>query len=157
MTTDRFRHPLTAKPAETRTGNRPPLVITIPIQIARGLTPNGRVHWRIKARLVREAHETTHWAMHEVVDLNDPYECFQTSQWPLTLHYVIGHGKGRQKLDDDNAIGAMKALRDAIASALGIDDKHLVTGSMSQVRDPDKRGFVKVAIEPAEAESEQAA
>jgi hypothetical protein len=131
--------------------NRPPLTITVPIQIERGLTPNGRVHWRTKSRLIREARDTARLATLEVVNPNDPYECFQTSQWPLTLHYVIGLGKRRRPLDQTNAIAAMKSIEDGIADILAIDDKHFVVGSMTQTRDPEGRGYVKVAIQPSEA------
>jgi len=137
--------------------NRPPLVVTIPLQVDRGLTPNGRVHWRTRSRLVREARQTACMAMLEVVDPNDPYECFQTSQWPLTLHYVIGLGKGRKRLDDTNAIAAMKSIEDGLADILAIDDRHFRVGSMNQIRDPEGKGFVKVAIEPASEEGQVAA
>jgi hypothetical protein len=137
--------------------NRPPLTITVPIQIDRGLTPNGRVHWRTKSRLVREARETARLATLEVVSPNAPYECFQTSQWPLTLHYVIGLGKRRRPMDETNAIAAMKAIEDGIADILAVNDKHFVVGSMTQVRDPEGKGYVKVAIEPAAANEERQA
>ena len=156
----RPRHPLIATvddvPPITKR-NRPPLTVTVPIQIDRGLTPNGRVHWRTRSKLVQEARNTARLATLEVVNPNDPYECFQTSHWPLTLHYVIGLGKGRRKLDDTNAVAAMKSIEDGIADVLGMDDRHFRLGSMHQVRDPEGKGFVKVAIEAAADTEREAA
>lgn len=128
------------------------LVVTIPLQIDRNVTPNGRAHWSVKRRLTEDMQTATRYAMREVVDMEDPEACFQTAPWPLTLHYLIAHGKGRKRLDDDNAIAAMKPIRDQIARCLGMDDRNFVSGSMTQVRDPEKRGFVRVAIEPAAKE-----
>jgi hypothetical protein len=128
------------------------LVVTIPIQIDRKMTPNGRAHWAVKRRIAQDMQTATRYAMRVVVDMEDPDACFQTAPWPLTLHYLIAHGKGRKRLDDDNAIAAMKPVRDQIARCLGMDDRDFVTGSMTQDRDPEGRGFVRVAIEPAAKE-----
>lgn len=123
------------------------VTVTIPIRLDRALSPNSRGHWSKRHRANQEARQATDYAMRAALDLNDPEACFQTARWPLTLHYLVAYGKGQRRLDDDNAIASMKPIRDQIAACLGIDDRHFTTGSMTQTRDPDGLGFVKVAIE----------
>jgi hypothetical protein len=41
----------------------------------------------------------------------------------------------------------MKAFRDGLADALGVDDRHMTCGSITQTKDPDKRGYIKIALE----------
>jgi hypothetical protein len=41
---------------------------------------------------------------------------------PLVITLVRLIGKGGQRLDDDNNVGGFKAVRDAVAACLGIDD-----------------------------------
>src|SRR5699024_7489005 len=66
---------------------------------------------------------------------------------PLVMHLTVYHGKGRKRMDDDNIIAWSKPLRDGIAQAIGIDDKHITTGTIDQLRDPDGLGFVEVTVE----------
>ncbi len=126
------------------------LTVVIPIQIDRRATPNGRGHWAAKKRVTDEMKNATHLAMIQAINLNDPDDCFQTARWPLKLDYEIAHGKGRRRLDDDNAIAAMKPIRDQIATCLGMDDRNFRTGEMVQSRDPDKLGKVIVTIRESE-------
>jgi len=129
------------------------LTVTIPGRLERGLSPNGRAHWATKRKLRLRAQYDTHYAIVAAVDLHDPVACFQRAPWPLTLNWTIGLVGRQTPFDDDNAIAALKAHRDAIATCLGIDDRDFVTGTIDQVRDPEKRGFVRVTIVAAGAPS----
>lgn len=126
------------------------LTITIPGKLERDLSPNGRAHrWR-KDQLRRQAIHDTHYTLRAAIDLNDPVACFQTAAWPLTLNWTIGLTNRQRPYDDDNAIAALKAHRDAIANALGMDDRNFRTGRVQQMRDPENRGFVAVEIVSAD-------
>ena len=126
------------------------LTVTIPMQLDAALSPNARGGWWKRHRAVQEARNVTHYTMRAEIDLNDPEACFQRARWPLTLHWLIGHGKRRRTWDDDNAIAATKPFRDQIADCLGMDDRWFRTGSLTQVRDPEGQGFVRVVIEEAQ-------
>lgn len=132
--------------------NRPPLTITIPRSIHKRDTPNGRYKRNHMAhnRVVGNARRAGRDAAMEVVNPNDPYQCFQTSRWPLTIHIMVGWEPRRQMMDDDNVKASMKSYLDGIADVLGIDDRNFIIGTVGQQRDPDKRGFIKIAIEATE-------
>jgi hypothetical protein len=65
---------------------------------------------------------------------------------PVSVQYTFNPRVDRGR-DDDNAVARMKAARDGIALALGIDDKHFTT---QPVIWGDKRdGTVIVTLTPA--------
>src|SRR5687768_1885438 len=126
-----------------------PLVVTIPVQIDRRATPNGRAHWSVVSRIKTDLQMATLGAMVNAAG-PDASTRYPPESWPLTLHYLIAHGKGRKRLDDTNAIAAMKSIEDQIARSLGVDDRNFRFGSMTQIRDPEGKGYVRVAIDPHE-------
>jgi hypothetical protein len=73
---------------------------------------NAREHWRARARRVKAERESAAWAL--IGKPKPPTPCSVR----LT-RYAPSNG-----LDDDNLAGALKAIRDAVADWLGIDDKH---------------------------------
>src|SRR5690606_23702237 len=103
-------------------------------------------------RVVGNARRAGRDAAMEVVNPNDPYQCFQTSRWPLTIHIMVGWEPRRQMMDDDNIKASMKSYLDGIADVLGIDDRNFIIGTVGQQRDPDKKGFIKIAIEATEGD-----
>ena len=117
------------------------VTINVPWEIDGRITPNGRAHHMKKANLIRELRHTTDMAckeagLHLGHDMTPPYR----------LHYLIVHQSKSKVMDDDNATAAMKPIRDQIASALGVDDRHITTGSVRQVVERGQ-AYVKVAIE----------
>lgn len=118
------------------------LTVTIPLQLDRRVTPNGRAHWGTKRRLTDDMKHTTELAMLAASGLDD----IQTWRLPLTLSYEIRHGKGRKRLDADNAIASLKPVQDAIAGVLAIDDRYFRFGAMEQTRDTTGRGEIVVTI-----------
>ena len=120
------------------------VTITIPMTIPAGLSPNARMHWGPRSRLTRQAREAAYYATRQAyVEDDGPIP----SAGPLTLHVAVAWEGRRRTQDDDNVWAGLKPFRDGIADALGIDDKNMRCGSISQTRDPEKRGFIKVAIE----------
>lgn len=117
------------------------VTINVPIEIDSRITPNGRAHWGTKNRLVQKVRETTDLACKEA-GLHLGHDLTT----PLILHYVIVHQRKSKIMDDDNAISAMKPIRDQIAAVLGIDDAVMETGSMTQVVEKGQ-AYIKVAIE----------
>ena len=135
----------------TETADQRITTITIPVPLDRDLSPNARhAHWSSRRRAVEQARMATAMAVRTTLDVNDPEACFQRARWPLTLHWLIGLAKRQRRMDDDNALAACKAHRDQISDELGIDDRNFVTGSLTQVRDPEGQGFVRVVIEEAQ-------
>jgi hypothetical protein len=73
---------------------------------------NARGHWSRRHRRAAEQRAVARM------------RCAVVPGWPLTLPVVvtlIRTSKG--SLDDDNLRGALKAVRDGVADALGIDDR----------------------------------
>lgn len=135
--------------------NRPALVITIPLDrnLPKDLSPNARSrsHWPRTNAVAQARLEGAQWTR-TLVDPNDPYECFQTSHWPLVLHVVVARGKGARALDDDNCWACIKPYRDGIAEVLGVDDRNFRQGVLSQVKSETGSAYMRIAIEPADVE-----
>ena len=119
------------------------ITVTIPAAIDRRLGLNGRVHWGMKAKLAKDLRETAYTAM-----LATPRHTLPPA--PLVLDYEIGLKRAQKRMDDDNAIGALKAMRDGIAEYAGIDDKYIRSGELTWVRDPRGFGFITVTIRGVE-------
>jgi hypothetical protein len=68
--------------------------------------------------------------------------------WVVTLTRLIG--RGGRVLDDDNAISGFKAVRDAVAACLGVDDgdRAQVTWRYDQRKQPAGWG-VEIAVRSA--------
>ncbi len=106
-----------------------------------------------KHRLFQELKATTGWAL----KAQAPRAAFTPDQLPLALDYVVARARYKQPLDDDNLIYGLKAARDSIAAHLNIDDRHFVTGTIDQIRDPDGTGYVDVCITPSVADERRIA
>ncbi len=121
--------------------------VRIPAQIHHQITPNAsrRYPAAAKSRLRRELKDTTIRACH-----GEGWHLGYDLTPPLVLDYTVARGKGRQPFDDDNLIAALKWCRDGIAHVLGIDDKQMTTGTLTQIRDPDAVGWIDVTIREVE-------
>ena len=120
------------------------VTITIPAVIDAAITPNNipvsRGGMMKKHRLQQEIKATTMWAVKGAdIDVY-PFP-------PWVLHYVIAWPKGRKMLDDDNAKASLKYVQDGIAEEIGVDDRYIRVGTVTQVRSGDRSGYIKVAIE----------
>ena len=99
---------------------------------ARDLHPNSRPHWAHKARAVKSARRA---AMLLAVGAG-----WKGAQLPAgRLHLWIDFfPPDKRRRDDDGLLAAMKAARDGIADALGIDDSRFVSHPF--VRDEVRKG-----------------
>ncbi|MFK3845123.1 hypothetical protein [Stenotrophomonas sp. NPDC078853] len=85
---------------------------------SKDLSPNARVHYRVKAEATRLARQTA-----LLLALNAGWRNVQLPEGRLHLWIDCYQAPGKKLPDDDNMIGRCKAYRDGIAQALGIDDK----------------------------------
>lgn len=85
------------------------MLIEVPLRLGCGM--NSREHWRARTKRVKTERETVTWYL-------------VTRPKPATPCVVtITRVAPSAGLDDDNNVSAAKAVRDAIAAWLGIDDK----------------------------------
>lgn len=99
---------------------------------SRQLHPNARVHWSRKARVTKAARQQA-FALARCAG-------WQLLQLPAgRLHLWIDfYPPDRRRRDDDGLLASMKAARDGIADALGIDDSRFI--SHPYVRDEVRKG-----------------
>lgn len=110
----------------------------------RALHPNARTHWRAKAQHVRAAR-------------NDAYVIARAAGWHMLqlpdgrLHlWMDFFPPDRRHRDDDGLLASMKAARDGLADALGIDDHRFI--AHPRLRDEVRKGGeVVVTIAPEAA------
>jgi hypothetical protein len=107
-----------------RTANvRPPTVrgmvggdvavsVLVPVRVIS--TPNARDHWRTRAKLARHQRNIVGMFLSRIVLPAPPVV--------VTLTRVYAAAKGQRPFDDDNAVAAMKNVRDEVASLYGLDD-----------------------------------
>lgn len=64
----------------------------------------------------------------------------------LGIEWTIWLRKGERRADTDNAISRMKPAMDGIFDALGTNDSRVTQIGVKQVRDPEGRGWLQVAL-----------
>jgi len=104
----------------------------------RTLHPNARVHWAKLAKAKKAAREAAYWSVKQIGLVHT----FPEGRLHLWIDF---YPPDRRKRDDDGLLASMKAARDGIADALGIDDSRFVSHPMvhDQVH---KGGLVRVTI-----------
>lgn len=118
-----------------------PLVLPWP---HRALHPNARVHWRAKAQHTRAAR-------------SEAFILARAAGWHKAtlpegrLHLWIDfYPPDKRRRDDDGLLASMKAARDGLADALGIDDHRFI--AHPRLRDEVRKGGeVVVTITPEAA------
>lgn len=119
------------------------LQITIPGKLDPRLSPNAsrKMHWGTKTKAREEAKGTaslyTRQAMHGIDT---------TGVDRATYHIELGKAHGEKQKDADNLTASCKATLDAIAETLGVDDRGWTLGTVTQVRDPEKLGYVRITL-----------
>lgn len=81
---------------------------------SRSLSPNARKHWAELSRAKKQARA-------------DGYQCavlhgVKNVRWKGVNARYVFHPPDKRKRDDDNLMACMKAYRDGIADAMGVDD-----------------------------------
>jgi crossover junction endodeoxyribonuclease RusA len=95
------------------------LVITIPGKLDSALSPNSRVHWRVKAKAVKLAKELARIQAHQAQNGRCRY-------WKEATQHTVVYYKSN-KPDGDNSLASMKPIWDGFQKAgLIVDDKDLL-------------------------------
>jgi len=95
------------------------ITITLPLPV-RKLSPNARVHWAEKAKLVRASRKVAHLAALEALNLRKP------PGWLKAKMEIRAFFKTRNFPDPDNLTASMKSSIDGIAdSGIIANDKSL--------------------------------
>ena len=129
------------------------LTITIPGKLDPILTPNRgqrNPHGKSKARS-RAKSDAFLYGKQAAYGVN------VTGIDRATYHIELGKAKGEQSKDQDGLIAACKGHLDGIALALDVDDRHWHPGTVTQVRDPEQIGYLKITLEWDAATEEDAA
>lgn len=96
------------------------LCISMPLP-AKALSPNGRAHWRVKAKAAADARQMAKLLALEQLGTHRPRHKTGTIQ-------IKWYSKTAMHPDDDNATAACKAHRDGIAdSGFLANDRHLTS------------------------------
>jgi hypothetical protein len=100
---------------------------------------NARMHWARKAKEVKRQREAVQFYF---------AVCRRNSEAPLPLPCTVLLTRvAPRELDDDNLRGALKAVRDQVATVLGVDDRDKrVRWEYAQAK-PDKPKTYAVRIE----------
>lgn len=85
-------------------------MITVPLRTSSG--QNAREHFAVRAKRVKKEREAVAW-------------CISRHQKPaVPCSVILTRCAPSNGLDDDNLVGALKAVRDEVAKWLGVDDRH---------------------------------
>lgn len=117
--------------------------VTLPWPDAR-LSPNARLHWRRKSEAVKRARWDASYAVLEAANgsLGEiRRELVDLTRIPIAFRF---HAPDNRHRDDDNMVASIKAARDGIADALGVNDRRFVASY--EFADPEKPGRVEVRI-----------
>jgi hypothetical protein len=124
------------------------ITLTLPWPSAE-LSPNARVHHMTRARAVKKAREYA-WGMAQAA--MGPLG-IKHGSWrgPITVQYTFHPSMDRDR-DDDNFAARMKAARDGIARALGVNDSGFT--QLPVVFGPKaKPACVVVTVTPSEVQA----
>jgi crossover junction endodeoxyribonuclease RusA len=98
------------------------VIVTLPWP-HKDLSPNSRKHWRGKAPIKAKAREDAAYAAFQAMSGGVREERIRfAGDGPIPVD-VYFYPPDRRHRDDDNMIGAMKAARDGLADALGVNDR----------------------------------
>jgi len=103
----------------------------------KALSPNARVHWSKKSKVVKETRSNAFMAC-RIAGLIAPKTDGKLHLW------IDFHPPSNRRIDDDNCLGRFKCQRDGIADYLGIDDR--IFESHPSVKEKVAGGCVKVRI-----------
>lgn len=100
---------------------------------SKDLSPNARVHYRVKAAATKAARQLA-----VVLAIEAGWRDAWLPEGRLHLWIDCYQAPGKKLPDDDNMIGRCKAYRDGLAQVLGIDDKRFK--SRPDVKDERRPG-----------------
>lgn len=108
------------------------------------LSPNARLHWRQKSEVVKRARWDAAYALLEAAGGSlSAIRAALGSEGRIPLSFRF-YPPDRRLRDDDNAIASMKAARDGLADALGVNDRRF--RSSYEFAEPEKPGRVEIEV-----------
>jgi len=110
-------------------------IITLPFP-PKELSPNGRVHWAVKAKATATYRAECGWRARAQGLYPMEMDCL-----PMTITF---HPPTARLHDKSNLIGRFKAGEDGLMDACGIDDRHFVQTYI--LAEPRKNGAVIVEV-----------
>lgn len=123
------------------------MTITVPIKVVS--EANARGHWAGKARRTKYARETVALLMRQPLAMRRE-ALAATRNGGAGVVVVTLTRIAPRELDDDNLRGALKACRDGVADALGIDDRDArVTWEYAQRRGKPREYAVEINVRAA--------
>lgn len=105
------------------------------------LSPNARVGWKAKHRIVRDTRHKAGWAARDAKGRET------LSPGPIRVTTIF-YPPDRRARDEDNLKASMKAIYDGIADGIGVDDKFFRHEPVV-IGEPIKGGRVVVELEAA--------
>jgi len=117
--------------------------MTVRIPLTLVSEANSREHWGQKARRAKQQRALT---AASVLNKLGSFGALRGGGVPATTIWTITRmfPKCGREMDSDNLQRACKAVRDGIADALELDDKHLVV-EYHQERSPDGQAWVEIS------------
>ena len=111
----------------------------------KALSPNARAHWAKKSRAAKQYRKTCYLLAKQAMtpETAELVQKAVAGEIKLAL-WLTFYPPDRRHRDDDNLVAAMKAGRDGLADALGIDDKHFRT--LPYLSDQIRNGGAVVAV-----------
>lgn len=110
------------------------------------LSPNARVHWAKKSKIAKKYREDSRLSTLVCVSRESATAMRSDVEQGAYLFLVLNFFcPDKRHRDDDNLIASLKAARDGISDALGIDDKHFRIGYTTR-QEPIKGGMVLIEI-----------
>lgn len=125
------------------------MIIVLPWPDKR-LSPNARLHWRAKVGPKQAAKIKAGWLTVAAKGYYNVKEALGATDGPIPVQMRF-YPPDRRHRDDDNMIGSMKQARDAIAEALGVDDRRFRPHYFFET--PERPGRVEVEINGPSGES----
>lgn len=112
----------------------------------RRLSPNARAHWAVIASVKAKAKRDAAYLAYEAMGagVRDFRQCF-AGDGPIAYQVTFYPPDARHR-DDDNMIGSLKAARDGLAEALGVNDRRF--RPEYYFAEPCKPGRIEVKLSP---------
>ncbi len=124
---------------------------TVPGLPPRSLSPNGRVHWRTKAKAKRE--QVTDWWV-SIVAAEADHPGFTTFTGPVRCQITTYRRRTGREHDGDNMLSCLKHGLDQLqACGIVANDRQLRYEPIRQAVDPENQGYVLVELTEIEEAS----
>ena len=117
----------------------------------RRLSPNARIHWRAKAPVTAKARKDAAYLTYDAMPMGarEVRQHF-AGEGPIS-YQVTFYPPDHRHRDDDSMIAMLKAARDGIADALGVNDRRFKPHYFFE--EPCKPGRVEVVLSPIKSPS----